>query len=78
MNWFTVALTGIVTGYFVFGIVWVLLSYWIAKTPAEKAAPSTVTMWAMGIAFAVIALSWSGAFKGKLLTPSDDPYYQER
>jgi hypothetical protein len=53
-------------GSAVFVLAWSVLVAWLAKAPADKALPRWLTSVAMGIAFAVVALSWSGFFRDVL------------
>jgi cytochrome bd-type quinol oxidase subunit 2 len=58
------AVTGWTMGTLVFVVVWAILTTKFVRDPADKRMPTWPSMWAMSVAFVVIALSWSGLFRG--------------
>lgn len=78
MKWVAAAFTGWATGALVFILVWALLVAYFAKDEADKRTPPWPVMWAMSIAFMVIALSWAGFFREVFRLPVSDDTYEQR
>ena len=78
MKWLAAALIGWVVGTLVFMFVWAAIVAYIAKDESDKKIPPWPVMWAMSIAFMVIALSWVGFFWEVMPLPVlHDPYGDE-
>ena len=76
MKWVYAALTGLITGWVVFVAIWALLASRVAN-PADGKVPPRPVVWAMSIAFIVIALSWAGFFRDVLPLPGPDEFARD-
>ena len=77
MEWLYAALTGLILGWVVFIPVWAILASRV-ENPEHGKVPPRPVVWAMSIAFIVLAISWAGFFREVIpLAPSDD-YEQQR
>jgi hypothetical protein len=76
MKWAYAALTGLITGWVVFVAIWAILASRVAN-PADGKVPPRPVVWAMSIAFIVIALSWAGFFRDVLPLPAPDEFTRD-
>jgi len=78
MEWVAAAFTGWFVGTLVFVFAWAIIVAYLAKDESDKKIPPWPVMWAMSVAFVVIALSWAGFFREVFPLPvRDDTYEQE-
>ncbi len=78
MKWVYAAITGFMIGWLTYVVAWAALSNTrFAKDPEEKKSPPWPVVWAMSIAFVVIALSWAGFFREVIPLPAPDEYEQQ-
>lgn len=79
MKWVGAAFVGWAVGTLVFMFVWAIIVAYIAKEESDKKIPPWPVIWAMSIAFIVIALSWAGFFREVMPLPAthDELYGDE-